>query len=55
VALGALRAGGLYAVWSGYPADGFVPRLRAGGFQPEVVPLHEGSQVRARAYVGRKP
>jgi spermidine synthase len=54
-ALGALRGGGVYAVWSGYPADGFVPRLRAAGFGPEVVPLHEGSQVRARAYVGKKP
>jgi spermidine synthase len=49
----ALSPGGLYAVWSGYPADAFLPRLRAAGFAPSVVPLRERGVVRARAYVGR--
>lgn len=48
----ALGAGGLYAVWSGYPADGFVRTLRKAGFVPRVEPLHERGVVRARAYVG---
>jgi spermidine synthase len=51
----ALRPGGLYAVWSGYPADGFVARLRRAGFVSKIVPLHERGVVRARAYVGTKP
>jgi predicted membrane-bound spermidine synthase len=48
----ALRPGGRYAVWSGYPADPFVARLRAAGFAPSLVPLRERGVVRARAYVG---
>jgi spermidine synthase len=48
----ALRPGGLYAVWSGYPADGFLAPLRRAGFSSRVVPLHERGVVRARAYVG---
>jgi predicted membrane-bound spermidine synthase len=48
----ALKPGGLFAVWSGYPADAFLGRLRAAGFAPSVVPLHERGVVRARAYVG---
>lgn len=51
----ALSPGGLFAVWSGYPDDGFIPRLRAAGFAPSIEPLREGGQVRARAYLGRKP
>jgi hypothetical protein len=50
----ALSAGGALAVWSGYPADGFLARLRGAGFAPSVVPLRERGKVRARAYVGRK-
>jgi predicted membrane-bound spermidine synthase len=50
----ALRDGGALAVWSGYPADAFVGRLRSAGFSPSVIPLREKSVVRARAYVGRK-
>jgi spermidine synthase len=48
----ALRPGGLYAVWSGYPADAFVPRLRRAGLRARVQPLEERGVVRARAYVG---
>jgi spermidine synthase len=51
----ALAPGGRVAVWSGYPHDGFLADLRAAGFAPSVVPLHEGGRVRARAYVGAKP
>jgi spermidine synthase len=51
----ALAPGGLFSVWSGYAADAFVGKLRAAGFQPSVVPLHERGVVRARAYVGIKP
>ncbi len=47
-----LRTGGLYAVWSGYPADAFVPRLRKAGFRARIEPLEERGVVRARAYVG---
>jgi len=47
----ALATGGMYAVWSGYPADAFLARLRAAGFVPRVVPLPE----HARAYIGVKP
>lgn len=50
----ALSPGGLFSVWSGYPDDAFLPRLRAAGFKPSIVPLHEGQVVRARAYVGRR-
>jgi spermidine synthase len=50
----ALAPGGSFAVWSGYPADAFVARLRAAGFLARVVPLRERGIVRARAYVGTK-
>ncbi len=50
----ALRPGGLYAVWSGYPADAFVARLRRAGFAPRIEPLIERGVVRARAYVGAR-
>lgn len=51
----ALRPGGAWAVWSGYPADAFLGELRRAGLLASVVPLHEGGVVRARAYVGRRP
>lgn len=54
VAMKALREGGAYAVWSGYPADGFLRMLARAGFTPSVVPFRERGKVRARAYVGRK-
>jgi hypothetical protein len=54
IAREALRPGGSWAVWSGYPADAFVARLRRAGFVPRTVPLHEGTTVRARAYVGER-
>ena len=54
VAHAALKPGGILAVWSGYPADAFLGRLRSAGFAPSVVPLHEKGVVRARAYVGVK-
>jgi hypothetical protein len=53
-ARGALGPSGLYAVWSGYPADGFAARLRAAGFRASVVPFRERGKVQARAYVGKK-
>jgi spermidine synthase len=49
-----LREGGFVAVWSGYAKDTFVGVLARAGLQAEVVPLIEGGQVRARAYVGHK-
>lgn len=48
----ALPPGGAFAVWSGYPSDGFMLRLRAAGFTPRRVLLRERGRVRARAYVG---
>jgi spermidine synthase len=48
----ALLPGGALAVWSGYRSDSFLGHLRAAGFKPSVVPLHERGRVRARAYVG---
>lgn len=51
----ALRPEGLFGVWSGYPADAFVGRLRRGGFLPRVEPLREQGVVRARAYLGVAP
>ncbi|MBX3197192.1 MAG: hypothetical protein KF894_03460 [Labilithrix sp.] len=51
----ALAPGGVFAVWSGYPADPFVRTLRKAGFVPRVAPLHERGVVRARAYVGVVP
>ena len=50
----ALRSGGIYAVWSGYPADAFLSRLRRAGFRASVVPFVERGKLQARAYVGRK-
>jgi predicted membrane-bound spermidine synthase len=52
VAHAALAPGGFLAVWSGYPADGFLASLRAAGFASKLVPLRERGRVRARAYVG---
>lgn len=52
VARRALAPGGVLAVWSGYPADAFLARLREAGFAPRCVPLLERGRVRARAYVG---
>lgn len=52
---GALRPRGLFAVWSGYPADPFVARLRKAGFTARIEPLTERGVVRARAYVGIAP
>lgn len=49
----ALMPGGIFAVWSGYPADAFVKNLRRAGFVPRIVPLHERGVVRARAYIGQ--
>jgi spermidine synthase len=54
VAHRALAPGGALAVWSGYPADAFLARLRAAGFAQSRVLLRERGQVRARAYVGIK-
>ncbi len=49
----ALRKGGTFAVWSGYPADAFLGRLRAAGFDASVVVFEERGKVQARAYVGK--
>jgi hypothetical protein len=51
----ALSSNGVYAVWSGYPADAFLNRLRASGLRPSVVLFEERGRVQARAYVGKKP
>ena len=51
----ALRRGGIWAVWSGYPADAFALRLRDAGLRPSVVVFEERGKVQARAYVGKKP
>lgn len=48
----ALAPGGALAVWSGYPCDAFMPRLRQAGFAPKRILLRERGRVRARAYVG---
>ena len=55
IARAALVPRGAYAVWSGYKADAFVPKLRAAGFLPSVIELREKGIVRARAYVGAAP
>jgi spermidine synthase len=55
VARAALAPGGMLAVWSGYPADAFLARLREAGFAPRRVLLEERGHVRARAYVGVAP
>ena len=51
----ALAPGGVFAVWSGYPADRFLAQLRAAGFAPSRVLLEERGRVRARAYLGVAP
>lgn len=51
----ALRAGGIYAVWSGYAADAFMDLLRNAGFRASVIAFEERGKVQARAYVGTKP
>jgi len=51
----ALRPGGVYAVWSGYPVDAFAARLREAGFRASIVPFVERGKVQARAYVGVSP
>jgi spermidine synthase len=51
----ALRSRGMFAVWSGYPADAFVGRLRRAGYLARIEPLTENGVVRARAYVGMTP
>lgn len=48
----ALLPDGIFAVWSGYPADAFVRALRKAQFLPRIEPLLERGVVRARAYVG---
>ncbi len=48
----ALAPGGALAVWSGYPCDAFMPRLRQAGFTPKRILLRERGRVRARAYAG---
>lgn len=50
----ALSPGGLLAVWSGYPDDAFLTRLRSAHFTPSSLPLLENNVIRARAYVGKK-
>jgi hypothetical protein len=50
----ALAAHGILAVWSGYPADGFLAKLRAANLVASVVRLEERGVVRARAYIGKK-
>jgi spermidine synthase len=50
----ALRDGGMWAVWSGYPVDAFVARLRAAKFRAKVIPFVERGKLQARAYVGVK-
>jgi len=54
LAKNALRPGGSLAVWSGYPADAFVARLRASGLAARVIPMEEEGVLRARAYVGTR-
>jgi len=51
----ALAPGGVFTVWSGYPADRFLAQLRAAGFTPSRVLLEERGRVRARAYLGVAP
>ena len=51
----ALAPGGMFAVWSGYPVDAFVTKLRAAGFRASIVPFVERGKLQARAYVGVIP
>jgi len=50
----ALNPGGIFAVWSGYPADMFLGRLRKAGFQASMTPFYEKRKLQARAYLGKK-
>lgn len=50
----ALRVGGTYAVWSGYPADAFLVALKRAGVLPRALPMRERGVVRARVYLGKK-
>ncbi len=50
----ALTPGGAFAVWSGYPADGFLRHLRGAGLRPSVQKFEEHGRVQARAYIGKK-
>jgi spermidine synthase len=50
----ALAPRGSLAVWSGYPADAFLARLREAGLSPRCIPLRERGRVRARAYVAAR-
>jgi spermidine synthase len=49
-----LRNGGIFAVWSGAKEDAFLGRLREANLRPECVPLLEGQEQRARAYLGTR-
>ena len=49
----ALRTGGIFAVWSGYPCDAFLARLESAGFRASVVTFAEknknsGARVRRK-------
>lgn len=50
----ALVKGGMFTVWSGYPADAFLLRLRVAGFDASAIVFKERGKVQARAYVGKK-
>jgi spermidine synthase len=50
----ALRVGGSYAVWSGYPSDAFMKTLHRPNLVAKMIPLRERGKVRARAYVGSR-
>lgn len=50
----ALTPLGHMAVWSGYPAQGFLRVLRRAGLEAREIPLRVRGHVRARAYVGCK-
>jgi spermidine synthase len=50
----ALCRDGIWAVWSGYPAEPFLDRLRHSGFRAHAVTFKERGKVQARAYIGKK-
>ncbi|BDG03187.1 spermidine synthase [Anaeromyxobacter oryzae] len=54
---GALRAGGVVAVWSAGPDERYLARLRAAGLDAEAVavPARPGSGARHVVFVGRAP